>query len=65
MTPADTAEQATLGEFASDGVPPDSERCEAISTSTGERCKRRALPGVPYCPDPSHMQLLASEETDG
>lgn len=30
-------------------TPPDAERCEAIADSTGERCKRAAIKGFPYC----------------
>jgi hypothetical protein len=42
--------QLSLDEFV------DTDRCKAIAVSTSERCRRRAIPGLPYCP--RHLDLV-------
>lgn len=34
---------------------PVGERCEAFADSTGERCERSAVGGLPYCSDHRHL----------
>lgn len=52
---AGSQQQLTLDEFT------DTERCAAIAESTSERCRRRALRGVPYCP--YHLDTLAHDDS--
>lgn len=51
MTDADPMdEQLPLAAFV-----PVGDRCEAFAESTGERCERPAVGGLPYCSDHRHL----------
>lgn len=48
MSSSDT-HQTTIDELG------DHSQCEAIATSTGERCERDAMDPFPYCSDHAHL----------
>lgn len=62
-------EQATLEEFdgqdaTDDDVPDDGNRCTAIADYTGERCKRKSVPGLDVCTDHFDETEIALDATD-